>query len=161
MSRWCVHPVRLVAGSLSMGLVSSFVLLLVGPLFSVSYFMVLLGGMMVVFAFSVALVPFPKTLKKVNDNKPKAVSSPGMKVTVILWRFCVFIGLCVFLSYEKSVEELSKMSMVENLDLFSFKECLYMSFSFSKLIVFLSAVLFICMVSAVRICKFHKGALVK
>ena len=143
-----VHPIRLAVVVILMGLASRLrFALFVGPLFAVAHFLVLLGGILVVFAFAVALVPI-KLKKKKGSKVKKRQPVRGKKLyklllLVLLVRGCVLDLNFVyfpFLFYTDSV---------------------YTSLRWGKNIVALRLYLLVVIIAAADICKYQKGALIR
>lgn len=85
------HPIRLIAVTLVLGLIASVRLVFyVGPLFGVVYFITLLGGILVVFAFSVALVSYSHNLKRRFDKADRGFGKNlGLKGRGLLLIFLI------------------------------------------------------------------------
>nr|YP_009000595.2 NADH dehydrogenase subunit 6 [Lutraria rhynchaena] len=140
-----VHPIRLAGAVLVLSLVGLMSLCFsVGPVFAVCSFLVMVGGVLVVFGYSVSLVPLESQEKvKVEGNS----SLFGLL-------FLFVLSLIMILPF------LSELS-VDFSSLFIVSDCLYFSDSWGKMVSLLGFYLFLGMVVAVRICSPYKGALVR
>nr|AGH15601.1 NADH dehydrogenase subunit 6 [Mactra antiquata] len=137
------HPIYLGGVLMVFGIFSSLVLsFYAGPLLGVCSYLVLVGGILVVFSYSVALVP---VMKKDDGESGYSVLSQGLKI------FFAFLGwiLCFY-----QVEALE-------MPLFFFSSSLYFSESWSKMVMFLGLYLLFAMIAAARICSSYKGALIR
>nr|YP_010943516.1 NADH dehydrogenase subunit 6 [Mactra cumingii]WLS55696.1 NADH dehydrogenase subunit 6 [Mactra cumingii] len=135
------HPIYLGGVLMVFGIFSSFVLsFYAGPLLGVCSYLVLVGGILVVFSYSVALVP---VLKKDMTVLKYSLLGQGLKVffVVLGWFLC----LC----------------QVEMKGLFVFSSFLYFSEPWSKMVMFLGLYLLFAMIAAARICSSYKGALIR
>nr|ATZ68898.1 NADH dehydrogenase subunit 6 [Pseudocardium sachalinense] len=141
-----VHPIRLASVTVVFGIISSASLtMFVSALLAVGYFLVLMGGVLVVFVYSVALVPMKLKKKKGGS---KHMNRRWKKLYKIF-----FTGLLV----TACLSEFSPSGF----DFLFFTDCFYLSMSWGKMMVSLSLYLFLTMVVAARICKFQKGALIR
>nr|YP_009455669.1 NADH dehydrogenase subunit 6 [Lutraria maxima]AUH21195.1 NADH dehydrogenase subunit 6 [Lutraria maxima] len=140
-----VHPIRLAGAVLVMSLIGLLSLcFFIGPVFAVCSFLVMVGGVLVVFGYSVSLVPL--------ESQEKVKVQGSSSLIGIFLSFFFFLVLVL-----PSVSEFSG-------DLFGFffvSDCLYFSDSWGKMVSLLGFYLFLGMVVAVRICSSYKGALVR
>nr|AEQ36908.1 NADH dehydrogenase subunit 6 [Mactra antiquata]AKJ86559.1 NADH dehydrogenase subunit 6 [Mactra antiquata]AKJ86571.1 NADH dehydrogenase subunit 6 [Mactra antiquata] len=136
------HPIYLGGVLMVFGIFSSLVLsFYAGPVLGVCSYLVLVGGILVVFSYSVALVP---VLKKDVTAMKHSLLGQSLKI------FFVFLGwfLC--------------LCQIETLGvLFLFSSSLYYSESWSKMVMFLGLYLLFAMIAAARICSSYKGALIR
>nr|YP_010943505.1 NADH dehydrogenase subunit 6 [Mactra alta]WLS55685.1 NADH dehydrogenase subunit 6 [Mactra alta] len=137
------HPIYLGGVLMVFGIFSTFVVCFyVSPLVGVCSFLVLVGGVLVVFSYSVALVPFYK--KDHFEVKKFSASKLVVKNLLIFasWVFC--------------------MSQVEGSSFsFFFSSSLYFGDYWSKMVMFLGLYLLFAMIAAARMCSAYKGALVR
>jgi len=140
------HPIQLVAIGLFFGLISRFCLVFfVGPLFAIVHFLVLLGGILVVFVFAVALVPLKITKKGSGLESIGSFSKTFLKFLIfgfLLMRVFSEVGARGFLFLEH-------------------RDCVYVSLSWAKCMLILSFYLFLAIIAAADICKNQKGSLIR
>nr|QSF20359.1 NADH dehydrogenase subunit 6 [Mactra sp. WB-F] len=137
------HPIYLGGVLMVFGIFSSLVLSFYsGPLLGVCSYLVLVGGILVVFSYSVALVP---VMKKDIEVSSGSIMKQVLKV--------FFITMGWFLCLCQSGEVGSP--------LFFYSSCIYFSDPWSKMVMFLGLYLLFSMIAAARMCSCYKGALIR
>uniref|UniRef100_UPI00315D7EF8 NADH dehydrogenase subunit 6 n=1 Tax=Glauconome virens TaxID=457868 RepID=UPI00315D7EF8 len=116
------------------------VLFVSGALFSVSFFMVLVGGVLVVFGYTVSLVPF--------TGKMKETTLVGKNLGVFVYASVLLCVLTISLdSY--------------GWGFYKTTDVLYFCSEWGVVIILLSVLLFLVMVTAVSVAGKQQGALIK
>lgn len=140
-----VHPIRLAGAVLILRLIGLVGLCFsVGPVFALCSFLVIVGGVLVVFGYSVSLVPL-ESQEKVKVEERFSIGG----VILLLSLFLLFISP-ILSEFGGDVYRFLFVS-----------DCLYFSDRWGKIISLLGFYLFLGMVVAVRICRPYKGALVR
>nr|YP_008758075.1 NADH dehydrogenase subunit 6 [Arctica islandica]AGC84101.1 NADH dehydrogenase subunit 6 [Arctica islandica]AGW53599.1 NADH dehydrogenase subunit 6 [Arctica islandica]AGW53611.1 NADH dehydrogenase subunit 6 [Arctica islandica] len=140
-SLFVAHPLILGGGVLTIGvLLAPLVALYSGPLYSFSFFMVLVGGVLIVFSYSISLIPFSSVEKdKISKGIRKGI-----------WGVISGLFISIFLLMKET-----------NCGVLSQMEMFYFNIGWGGGVVLLSAILFILMVIVVTIAGKYEGALVK
>nr|YP_010178049.1 NADH dehydrogenase subunit 6 [Mactra quadrangularis]QUV72899.1 NADH dehydrogenase subunit 6 [Mactra quadrangularis]ULC79868.1 NADH dehydrogenase subunit 6 [Mactra quadrangularis]WLS55657.1 NADH dehydrogenase subunit 6 [Mactra quadrangularis] len=137
------HPIYLGGVLMVFGIFSSLVLSFYsGPLLGVCSYLVLVGGILVVFSYSVALVPVMKKDVKFSSG---SLVKQGFKTFFIIMGW--FLCLC--------------QSMELGSPLFFYSSSIYFSDAWSKMVMFLGLYLLFSMIAAARMCSCYKGALIR
>nr|AKE36684.1 NADH dehydrogenase subunit 6 [Meretrix lamarckii] len=150
------HPLVLGMGLLIITVVMGMIVCYYGPVFSFCVFMVMVAGVLVVFSYTISLVPYEgsdiKKSKKVGIN---ISISPSYKVFGS-WVVLVFFFLvCIVSVGVNSVYSEDFSSMFLN-----YSEIVYFTEDYSIVIVWLAVLLFLAMVFGASMSSWYKGALV-
>nr|YP_009944380.1 NADH dehydrogenase subunit 6 [Ectenagena elongata]QFG38768.1 NADH dehydrogenase subunit 6 [Ectenagena elongata] len=143
-SVWVEHPLILGSGLLMVSVVSLPLMVSVGSLFGFSFFIVVVGGVLIVFAYSVSLISVTK-----SDLLLKYFTE-GLSVVGKFWGVCLYF-LVVFLF----------SSWVVGSGIFCWSDALYFSKGWGLGVVLLGFLLLAIMVIAISLASKFKGALIK
>nr|BAV24996.1 NADH dehydrogenase subunit 6 [Isorropodon fossajaponicum] len=141
-SIWVEHPLILGGGLLIVSIVSLPFLVSVGSLFGFSFFIVVVGGVLIVFAYSVSLIPVTKKDLpfKLKFFKKKQMYCRGY---LFLMFVTLFSGWCV------------------GEGIFCWSDALYFSKGWGLGVVLLGFLLLVVMVISISFASKFKGALIK
>nr|AVK59513.1 NADH dehydrogenase subunit 6 [Archivesica gigas]UFQ25390.1 NADH dehydrogenase subunit 6 [Archivesica gigas]UFQ25403.1 NADH dehydrogenase subunit 6 [Archivesica gigas] len=143
-SIWVEHPLILGSGLLGVSIVSLPLMISVGSLFGFSFFIVVVGGVLIVFAYSVSLISITK-----SDLLLKYFAR-GVGVIGKFWMVFLYLSMVFFLS-----------SWVVGSGIFCWSDVLYFSKSWGLGVVLLGFLLLAIMVMAISLASKFKGALIK
>nr|YP_003162834.1 NADH dehydrogenase subunit 6 [Meretrix meretrix]ACU68440.1 NADH dehydrogenase subunit 6 [Meretrix meretrix] len=154
------HPLVLGMGLLIFSVFMGMVICYYGPIFSFCAFMVMVAGVLVVFSYTISLVPFEgynyedkKDLKK----KTKIFEELGIsrKISGYLGALFFFLACVVspFVNSDNN-EDVSGMFL-------SYTEISYFTEDYSLVVVWLAVLLFLAMVFSASMSKWYEGALVQ
>nr|UFQ25455.1 NADH dehydrogenase subunit 6 [Calyptogena rectimargo] len=143
-SIWVEHPLVLGGGLLIMSIVSLPLMVSVGSLFGFSFFIVVVGGVLIVFAYSVSLISVTK-----SDLLLK-YSSKGLGVVGKFWSVFLFFSFGFLFS-----------SWVVGSGVLCWSDVLYFSKGWGLGVVLLGFLLLAIMVIAISLASKFKGALIK
>lgn len=143
-SIWVEHPLILGGGLLIVRIVSLPLIISVGSLFGFSFFIVVVGGVLIVFAYSVSLISITK-----RDLLLKYFTQ-RLGVVGKVWRVFLFFRLVFLFS-----------SWVVGAGIFCWSDVLYFRKGWGLGVVLLGFLLLAIMVIAIRLARKFKGALIK
>lgn len=140
-SLFVAHPLILGGGVLTIGvLLAPLVALYSGPLYRFRFFIVLVGGVLIVFRYSISLIPFSSVEKdKIRKGIRKGI-----------WGVISGLFIRIFLLIKET-----------NCGVLSQMEMFYFNIGWGGGVVLLRAILFILIVIVVTIAGKYEGALVK
>nr|AVK59526.1 NADH dehydrogenase subunit 6 [Archivesica sp. 2 Sanya-2018]UFQ25442.1 NADH dehydrogenase subunit 6 [Calyptogena pacifica] len=143
-SIWVEHPLMLGGGLLMMSIVSLPLMVSVGSLFGFSFFIVVVGGVLIVFAYSVSLISVTKSdlLLKYHGK--------GLGMVGKFWSVVLFFSFVFLFS-----------SWVVGSGVLCWSDVLYFSKGWGLGVVLLSVLLLVIMVIAISLASKFKGALIK
>nr|QLH90205.1 NADH dehydrogenase subunit 6 [Meretrix lusoria] len=154
------HPLVLGMGLLIFSVFMGMVICYYGPIFSFCAFMVMVAGVLVVFSYTISLVPFEgynyedsKGLKEKNKVfKELGISRKvSGRLGVVFFFFACLAS--PFISGDKN-EDVSGMFL-------SYTEISYFTEDYSIVVVWLAVLLFLAMVFSASMSKWYEGALVQ
>nr|YP_009491839.1 NADH dehydrogenase subunit 6 [Dosinia troscheli]AWI68009.1 NADH dehydrogenase subunit 6 [Dosinia troscheli] len=140
------HPLMVGMGLLSILVVMSGVVVFYGSLYSFCLFMVMVGGVLVVFSYAISLVSFSVEKMSFGFGKTKNVS---LKVSLAL-SLLFLVMLNFMLVFESDWVEWGVFSTI-----------LYFSQDWGVGVVWMSLLLFLVMVFSVSVASKYSGALLK
>nr|BAV25098.1 NADH dehydrogenase subunit 6 [Abyssogena mariana] len=143
-SIWVEHPLILGGGLLMVSIVSLPLMISVGSLFGFSFFIVVVGGVLIVFAYSVSLISITK-----SDLLLKYFTQ-SLGVLGKVWSVFLFFSLVFLFS-----------SWVVGAGIFCWSDVLYFSKGWGLGVVLLGFLLLAIMVIAISLASKFKGALIK
>nr|YP_008854389.1 NADH dehydrogenase subunit 6 [Meretrix lyrata]AGR50835.1 NADH dehydrogenase subunit 6 [Meretrix lyrata] len=144
------HPLVLGMGLLIFSVIMGMFLCYYGPIFSFCAFMVMVAGVLVVFSYTISLVPFKGFDYKSNKNfKSMNIFGSG----VVLGGF---FFVCFFSSMVVGVDSNNFFGMF-----LSYTEISYFTEDYSIFIVWMGLLLFLAMVFGASMCKSYEGALIQ
>nr|QCO91547.1 NADH dehydrogenase subunit 6 [Calyptogena extenta]UFQ25468.1 NADH dehydrogenase subunit 6 [Calyptogena extenta] len=143
-SIWVEHPLILGSGLLGVSIVSLPLMISVGSLFGFSFFIVVVGGVLIVFAYSVSLISVTK-----SDLLLKYFTR-GVGMVGKFWTVFLYFSLVFLLS-----------SWVVGSGVFCWSDVLYFSKGWGFGVVLLGFLLLAIMVMAIGLASKFKGALIK
>lgn len=143
-SIWVEHPLVLGGGLLIMRIVRLPLMVSVGSLFGFRFFIVVVGGVLIVFAYSVSLISVTK-----RDLLLK-YPSKGLGVVGKFWRVFLFFRFGFLFS-----------SWVVGRGVLCWSDVLYFRKGWGLGVVLLGFLLLAIMVIAIRLARKFKGALIK
>nr|UFQ25377.1 NADH dehydrogenase subunit 6 [Archivesica diagonalis] len=143
-SIWVEHPLILGSGLLMVSIVSLPLMISVGSLFGFSFFIVVVGGVLIVFAYSVSLISVTK-----SDLLLKYFTS-GVGAIGKFWMVFLYFSLVFLLSW-----------WAVGSGIFCWSDVLYFSKGWGLGVVLLGFLLLGIMVMAISLASKFKGALIK
>ncbi len=143
-SIWVEHPLILGRGLLGVRIVRLPLIISVGSLFGFRFFIVVVGGVLIVFAYSVSLISITK-----RDLLLKYFAR-GVGVIGKFWIVFLYLRIVFFLS-----------RWVVGRGIFCWRDVLYFRKRWGLGVVLLGFLLLAIMVMAIRLARKFKGALIK
>nr|AKE36671.1 NADH dehydrogenase subunit 6 [Meretrix lamarckii] len=151
------HPLVLGMGLLIIAVVMGMVVCYYGPVFSFCVFMVMVAGVLVVFSYTISLVPYKgfdfEKGEETGVDIPFGSNSKIFSSWVVLGFFFLVCLVSVGANSAYS-EDFSSM-------LLNYTEIAYFTEDYSVVIVWLAMLLFLAMVFGASMSSWYKGALVQ